>query len=39
MEAQGFEPQTNSPAEFKEHLLKETEKWRKVITQAGIKAS
>ena len=39
MEAQGFEPQTNSPVEFKEHLLKETEKWRKVITQAGIKAS
>ena len=39
MEAQGFEPQTNSPAEFREHLLKETEKWRKVITQAGIKAS
>ena len=39
MEAQGFEPQTNSPGEFREHLLRETEKWRKVITQAGIKAS
>ncbi len=39
MEAQGFEPQTNSPAEFKGHILRETEKWRKVITQAGIKAS
>jgi tripartite-type tricarboxylate transporter receptor subunit TctC len=39
MEAQGFEPQTNSPAEFREHILKETDKWRKVITQAGIKAS
>lgn len=39
MEAQGFEPQTNSPAEFREHILRETEKWRKVITQAGIKAS
>ncbi len=39
MEAQGFEPQTNSPAEFREHILKETEKWRKVITQAGIKSS
>lgn len=39
MEAQGFEPQTNSPAEFREHILKDTDKWRKVITQAGIKAS
>ena len=39
MEAQGFKPQTNSPGEFREHLLRETEKWRKVITQAGIKAS
>lgn len=39
MESQGFEPETNSPAEFRAHILKETEKWRKVITQAGIKAS
>jgi len=39
MESQGFEVQTNSPAEFRAHILKETEKWRKVITQAGIKAS
>lgn len=39
MESQGFEVQTNSPAEFRTHILKETEKWRKVITQAGIKAS
>jgi len=39
MESQGFEVQTDSPAEFRAHILKETEKWRKVITQAGIKAS
>ncbi len=39
METQGFEPQTNSPAEFRQHLLKETDKWKKVISQAGIKAS
>jgi tripartite-type tricarboxylate transporter receptor subunit TctC len=37
MESQGFEPQTNSPAEFQAHIRRETEKWRKVITLAGIK--
>ena len=39
LQAQGVEPETNTPGEFRRYLQGEIEKWGKVIRAAGIKAS
>lgn len=38
LEAQGFEPEGNSPAEFAAYIRSEITKWAKVIKDAGIPA-
>jgi hypothetical protein len=34
----GVEPFANSPAEFRKFTVQYTDKWRKVIEEAGLKA-
>ena len=36
--ASGIEAESNTPARFASYVASEIEKWRKVITMAGIKA-
>lgn len=37
LEVQGINPQTSTPPAFRAHIRKETEKWAKIIKNAGIK--
>jgi tripartite-type tricarboxylate transporter receptor subunit TctC len=39
LEQRGFEPHGNSPAEFQTFIVNETAKWKRVVTEANIKAT